>query len=134
MNAVEAIRKVESEAKLKAKPDAVVHKTMVVGDYHRQGDIYLTRLKAVPGGAEKITPAAQLAPGTTQGSRHIIASLNGVTMFRLKNPSPLDGPILKSDKPVTVEHPEHGHVTLPAGVYGVTYQRQYAEELKRVAD
>ena len=134
MNAVEAIRKVESEAKQRAKPDTITHETMAVGEYHRQGDVYFTRLKAVPSGAESMELAAQIVPGNTQGSRHVLSSLDGVTMFRRSNSRPLDGPVVKCKTPIEVTHPEHGHVVLPAGVYSVNFQRQYAEELKRVAD
>jgi hypothetical protein len=55
-------------------------------------------------------------------------------MFRLLDATVLDGPILKSANPIEVDHPEHGNVKLPAGVYGIVYQRQYADELRRVAD
>lgn len=136
MNALELIKKVESEAKVKAKPDPVVYGTLAVGDVHRQGDVYITRLDAVPANAAKAKKEAQLAPGTTQGSRHMVNSehMQHCEFFALRQPTPLQGPIIKIRKPVEIQHPEHGHVTLPPGVYGITYQRQLAQELKRVAD
>jgi hypothetical protein len=106
-----------------------------VGDTARQGDLYIELLAAVPKGANVIVnPSPQLAPGTTQGSRHILDSLEGVSMYTLDMPSVLDGPILALAIERTVTHPEHGDVVLPAGVYGVTYQKQHADELRRVAD
>ena len=105
------------------------------GDYWPQGDVNIWPLSAVPDGCvveEK--PSAQLAPGTTQGSRHIIDSLEGVTVYRLSNPTELDGPILDLATERTITHPEHGNLILPPGVYGVTYQRAYADELRRAAD
>lgn len=108
---------------------------MSVGDFWAQGDIALFRLEGVPAGAvpEK-DPQPQLAPGTTQGSRHCLESLAGITMFRHASPTALDGPILDAPKGLRVNHPEHGDVTLLPGVYAVVYQRQFAEELRRVAD
>lgn len=105
------------------------------GDVARQGDVYLEKLVGVPSGCTvEEKPSAQLAPGTTQGSRHIIDSLEGVTVYRLANPTPLDGPILDLSTERTITHPEHGDVVLPPGVYGVTYQRAFADELRRAAD
>src|SRR5262249_5969606 len=105
------------------------------GDIARQGDVYLEKLERVPTGCTlEPNPVAQLAPGTTQGSRHILDSLVGVTVYRLANPTPLDGPILDLSTERTVTHPEHGNIVLPPGVYGVTYQRAFAEEVRRVAD
>ncbi len=129
------------EAITRAKAAPVdVSATMQPGDYFRQGDIYLEQLArynakdTYPFGLKTINPVRRLAPGNTQGSRHCLSTLDGVVMYRRISESPLDGPIFESKEKITVEHPEHGHVTLPPGIYAVTYQRQYAEELKRVAD
>jgi hypothetical protein len=105
------------------------------GDTWRQGDVYLELLSSVPSGAVIAKkPNPQLAPGTTQGSRHVLDSLRGVTVFLLPNADALTGPVLEVLEERTVTHPEHGHVVLPPGVYGVTYQRAFAEELRRQAD
>lgn len=107
------------------------------GDTWRQGDVYIELLERVPAGAMAMKAkgrSAQLAPGTTQGSRHILDSLVGVTMYRLPEATVLDGPVIVTDRERTIEHPEHGNVVLPPGVYGITYQREFAEELRRVAD
>lgn len=106
-----------------------------VGDGVRQGDVYLTRIAAVPAAASPVKkPGLQLAPGTTQGSRHCIRSLDGVTVFRLEQPGPLDGPIIEARQAFAVDHPEHGNVVLPPGVYATTYQRAFGEELRAVMD
>ena len=108
---------------------------MSVGDAWAQGDIALVRLEAVPNNAVRVkSPSPQLAPGNTQGSRHVLESLTGVTVYTLADPTALDGPILDCPKGCTVTHPEHGWVTLRPGVYGVVYQRQLADDLRRVAD
>lgn len=106
-----------------------------IGDVWRQGDLYIELIAGVPSGAtlEK-KPSSQLAPGTTQGSRHILDSLKGVKMYRLPSPTVLDGPILDLSKERTVTHPEHGDVLLPPGCYSITYQRAFADELRRAAD
>lgn len=105
------------------------------GDCWRQGDVYITLLDGVPQGAKQdAKPDPQLAPGTTKGSRHILDSLDGVTCYQLHNATVLEGPVLDVTKEREVTHPEHGNVILPPGVYGITYQRAYAEELRRQLD
>ena len=105
------------------------------GDVFRQGDVYIQLLDAMPKDSVKDDkPIQQLAPGTTQGSRHILDSLSGVTMFKMKNPSPLQGPVLKTTKERTITHPQHGDCVIGPGIYNITYQRAYAEELRRQQD
>ena len=104
------------------------------GDYWRQGDLYITLREACPDGCVSISAEKQLAPGTTMGSRHVLDSLAGVEVFRLAEPTALDGPILKLGEERTITHPEHGDVICPPGVYQITYQRAFAKELRRVAD
>jgi hypothetical protein len=101
-----------------------------VGDYWRQGDIYIVKLEDSFTKAGKPTNERQLAPGNTQGSRHIV---EGEAKVFERDGDALTGPVVVS-RGCTVTHPEHGDVKLPAGVYGITYQRAYAEELKRVLD
>lgn len=104
------------------------------GDYFRQGDLYITKI-AKPAGTElKVLPFdRQLAPGNTKGSRHCL-SHQDVRLYTRSGSDALTGPVLHVLREVTVEHPEHGNVVLPEGWYGVTYQRAYAEELRRVQD
>jgi len=108
---------------------------MTTGDMWAQGDVGIVCLAGLPKGCTPDKrPSAQLAPGTTQGSRHCIADMKSVRLHRLDNPTPLDGPIIEAPLGVTIDHPEHGAITLPPGVYGVVYQRAYADELRRVQD
>jgi hypothetical protein len=105
------------------------------GDMWAQGDIGLICLKGLPEGCVVDTrPVAQLAPGMTQGSRHCIADIMSVRLHRLADPTPLDGPIIEASEGFTVTHPEHGDVSLPAGTWGVIYQRAYADDLRRIQD
>ena len=108
---------------------------MDIGDEVRQGDIYITMIDGKPAGAKQIKDAIlQLAPGNTQGSRHCLRSFEGVKLFALDNPGPLDGPIIVADQPFTIDHPEHGNRTFPAGTFAITFQRAFADDLRRVQD
>lgn len=108
---------------------------MDVGDEIRQGDIYITMIAGVPKGAKPVKqPQTQLAPGTTQGSRHCLRSLDGVRLFEVGNAGVLDGPIIEAKEGCAIDHPEHGNRVLPPGVFAVTFQRAYADELRRVED
>jgi hypothetical protein len=99
------------------------------GDCWVQGDVYITLLEALPADVVKITkPEKQLAPGTTQGSRHCLDALAGVTVYRLPNPGMLDGPVIRCLKERTITHPEHGDVVLPPGIYQISYQRDLDAE------
>lgn len=106
-------------------------------DYVRQGDLYVYRIPTIPDGCiREEHPSPQLVPGDTRGSRHCLATLDGVTIFRLPNPNPLQGPIVELAAQNTITHPEHGHIVLRAGRYAVTFQRSFAKDmaLQRVAD
>jgi hypothetical protein len=112
-----------------------------------QGDIYLIALDTpLPG---KPYGSRQLAPGTTQGSRHIVEGDCDVlavdegeatkVLNRLvpatKGHRQFVGPMVVAKDAVTIAHPEHGDRTLPAGTYLVTYQRSYArDEIRRTMD
>lgn len=101
----------------------------------RQGDLYFTKLAAVPHNARPWTlPHGQLVPGTTQGSRHTV-DLTQVRLWLLAHPTALEGPVIEAPEGVVIAHPEHGdHVYGFPCVLHVTYQRQYAHELRRVLD
>ncbi len=117
-----------------------------IGDVVRQGDLYLVCLEVLPPGTKT---QRQLAPGTSQGSRHVaegecvvylpkeplavarmIAKANGSDV-----PAALIGPMVECVGETTITHPEHGHRILPAGTaWAVTYQRAFAEEVRRAQD
>ena len=97
------------------------------GDCWRQGDVYITLLAEVPHGLKKVAnPKVQLVSGTTQGSRHCLDSLAGVTVY--SRDAKLDGPVLKCTQGRTITHPEHGNVILPPGIYGIHHQRDLDAE------
>jgi hypothetical protein len=113
------------------------------GSFVRQGDIYLYFFTQCP--PLKLTlqpkPEAQLAQGTSQGSRHTLNSLDSVRMYQVTEGDALQGPVFQVFDPVTVTHPEHGDViisaeSLQAGPIWcvVTYQRDLAEVLRATRD
>jgi len=107
-----------------------------VGDFVRQGDVMILRAqmegkkhvirdsKEGKVGIRKMdTVNLQLAPGNTPGSRHILDSGEGVTMYTLAEANEYDGAILALEKKRTLNHPEHGAFVLPPGVYAIRFQR-----------
>jgi hypothetical protein len=134
-NAEAVFQGVAAQAESIANDAEQVFEIVDVGDEIRQGDLYITRIKDVPTGATKSkAQQAQLAPGTTQGSRHCLRSLDGVTLHTIDRAGPLDGPIIEAREGCAIDHPEHGNIVLPAGVYAITYQRAFGEELRAVMD
>jgi hypothetical protein len=108
-----------------------------LGEWVAQGDVNFVALSKVPDRARPTAPVSQLAPGNTRGSRHCIKreDLGKVEFFALPYPNPLQGVILKINAPIIVEHPEHGdHVWYKGAIVLVTFQRKYAEELRRIED
>lgn len=95
------------------------------GDEIRQGDIYLYPLDQEPAHGESGADR-QLAPGTTRGSRHIIEG--EAEVYATEAEDVLAGPIVHALERVTLTHPEHAHVSLPAGWYEVRYQRDFEVE------
>lgn len=107
-----------------------------VGQYVPQGDINLIRLPELPSGVAPQQPNPQLAPGTTRGSRHCIreSDMPHVEFFGFTDARPLEGPILVFGKRTVIEHPEHKHISFPAGIWAVTYQRRHADGIRRISD
>lgn len=114
------------------------------GDTVRQGDLYICfegdslKDKLFTADVKKLKkvekPQKKLVDGNTQGSQHCLESLQGVTVYDRVDKVATDGPILVLEEPRWVTHPEHGHWQLPPGVYSITYQRAFADELRRQMD
>lgn len=111
-------------------------KEFPVGKTFPQGDVIITRLD--PEAAKKIETSGpaqsrQLAPGTSMGSQHVVAA--GPEVLTRKTATALEGPIISAKKAWTVAHPKHRDITFPAGIYAVTFPRDFArEELARRRD
>ena len=112
------------------RPDVRDYRKMPIGRIAHQGDVYLRRCAKVPKGFTVPTKDLQLAPGTTQGSRHIITAGPRV----LTNPGNTDallGPVIVAEKEFTLTHPEHAHCLMGPGVYEVEFQKDEAEAERR---
>lgn len=106
-----------------------------LGDVVRQGDIYLVCIDCLPSKG-KDSDNRQLAPGNTQGSRHILSGdVKIVSGHKTEYHEALSGPAFQCVGDVTVTHPEHTHVVLPKDTcWQVVYQVAYDEEIRRVQD
>jgi predicted RecA/RadA family phage recombinase len=145
----EAFKNVLDSAERIKNDELAVIPTVSLGDVVRQGDVYLVAITDITAGSSPAT-GAQLAPGNTQGARHIMEgnfSLHTVkadlVIEEIKKHVPtfdshpaLIGPVVKSlAGGCTLTHPEHGNRELPANeTFAVTYQRALAEEVRRQQD
>jgi hypothetical protein len=146
MTATKALANVRSTAETIRNDDPATVDMIEPGDVVRQGDVYLVALDKPLAG--KPFGSCQLAPGSTQGSRHVVVGKCKVqvvietdavkTVNRLvpatKGKQLFIGPQVIAPGPVTIEHPEHGHRTLPAGTYLTVYQRAWSQEIRRQLD
>ena len=105
-----------------------------LGDVVRQGDLYLVCVESLPDG--RPWKGRQLAPGTTQGSRHVAeGECRIVDGNDTDAPRELLGPSFECLGDVEVSHPEHGNKILPEGTcWSVVHQRTWADEVRRVQD
>jgi len=90
----------------------------------RQGDVYLYPVESRAGVWNFELATRQLAPGTTAGSRHVIEG--DACLYARPSRSRFDGPLLEVRTRAVLTHPEHAHISLPAGWYEVAYQREYS--------
>jgi hypothetical protein len=147
MSATKTIESIQSHAKLigdgkheSVKPGMEFRLTNAasIGDAVWQGDLCLEVVNKVPSAYAKAKkPTVQLVPGNTQGSRHCLDSLAGVDLYYSANwpasaESDFLGPCFKAKQEVTVLHPVHGAVVIPAGmVILCSYQREWDAELRQ---
>lgn len=133
--AVDAFKAVQSHVETIKNDEHAIVGAMSPGDAYAQGDVLIVYVgESIPKGWVKDKQVSQLAPGNTQGSRHIISDMSGITIYKQPNANTLDGPGLVAEKDWTLTHPEHGDRTFGPGVYACQYQRAFAEELRRVQD
>lgn len=116
----------------------------------RQGDVYVMRVpdSAVFG---KPTQDRQLAPGTSKGSRHVVAgeaemftdweapkmlfakAATALGVNRERILEALKGPAIRSKGAFRITHPEHADYTLPGGSY-ITWGQLDPTTMRRVQD
>lgn len=110
-----------------------------VGEGVWQGDLGLEIVAAVPAAyqlAPQTDAARQLVPGSTQGARHCLDSLDGVALYHPAGWGPtydgLAGPCFVLSQERAITHPVHGQITIPAGFTVLCrYQREYDAEQRR---
>ena len=136
LEALEFIDSAAKEAIDNAATVRIEETTLDVGQFYTQGDLALRKLSEVPADAVLVeNPICQVAEGTTKGARHIWDSLDGVTVYRRPNADALTGSIYVLAQERTLTHPDHGDHVYHAGFIGeAIFQRQMAEELKRIVD
>lgn len=137
LNPIEVFNRIQEHAQSVKSDRTWVIENPEFGRPFPQGDLNFWFLRKLPEDAIETSPVSQLAPGNTRGSRHCIADsdMGNVRFFKLPNPNPLQGMLLKFSAPTRIEHPEHGDHIYPAGsIVAVTYQRRYADEIKRIED
>jgi hypothetical protein len=111
---------------------------LVAGEGVAQGDLMLIVVDAVPRGFKEVSKPEdkdrQLVPGNTEGAKHCLSSLQGVQIYHPPQwtAESLEGPVLVTKAAVTVQHPTHGAVEIPAGMtVGCFYQREFDAEQQR---
>jgi hypothetical protein len=135
MELLEAYAKIEAAAEKPATETRVL-KEIKPGQGVRQGDIYIVATHGLKPG--KRLTQRQLAPGETQGSRHI-AEAPAQIFESPGHPIPgiqanaLLGPLVEADQRWNLAHPEHAHASFPPGQYQVVYQLDFAAQ-RRVQD
>ena len=132
----ETIEKIQKEATERAVKEIRFIDKISLGQVVRQGDIYIHCVdKDHKHGQESKT--AQLAIGSTQGSRHFAngecTCFEGTTLPEWCASGTFLGPFVEVEKRSVITHQEHAHVSLPVGYYQITHQMD-ARSLQRVRD
>ena len=135
METLKVYEQIEKEAQEKNVHENRTVKAFEVGKVIRQGDVYL-HMVAPDHAHGPETQNRQLALGSSNGSRHMALApakiYEGTTAPSWCGRVFL-GPLVQSDKPFVVAHPEHASVECPAGTYQVSLQMD-ARTLQRVQD
>jgi hypothetical protein len=101
---------------------------------YRQGDVLIERVTKMPKG-EAIKPIngrIVLAYGEATGHHHSLPVEDIDTAMLDKDNGAM---FLRLCRDSVLTHQEHGHISLGAGTYRVTRQREYSpEEIRNVAD
>ena len=133
MQATEVFELIQAEAKRIAESTPKIRfvRTVQIGQWIRQGDVYLTRVDKMPPGKVIRTDSVKLHPGASDGSRHMAEGNLAYVDIR----GPLEGPVIECPERFLVTHPEHIHFSLPSGIYQTTYQRDLElEGIRAVED
>lgn len=91
---------------------------------YRQGDVLIKRIKAVPQNTAKKRETGILAYGEVTGHCHKVETSAQAEVLEIGS----DLYLRVSEDGVRIIHDEHAPITLPAGDYEVTIQREYSPE------
>lgn len=150
LTAQKAIAAVQTAAEQIRNDETAAVGTVSVGDVVRQGDLYVVAIGGLPATLRPIAER-QLAPGISQGSRHILKGeceifepdkqhamaliVRALAPKKVELHEVLIGPVFRTIGEVEIDHPEHGNRVLPAGeCFAVVYQRALADEVRRQVD
>lgn len=138
MNAIEEITRHAQHIMETVGPGlpAVLNEAACAGQGGWQGDVRIEIIESIPAGCTLVKRPTerdrQLAPGTTQGSRHCIRDLKTVQFYRRDTDSPLLGPCFVCKAETVIDHPVHGAVTIAKGhTIQIRYQREWDQEQRR---
>ena len=102
---------------------------------YRQGDVLFTEISALPKGTRKKRNDATVAYGEVTGHSHALAAEDRQAAEVLEIGDGLFVHVsnygLRIEGGATFVHEEHAPITLPAGDYSVTIQREYTPEAIR---
>ena len=100
----------------------------------RQGDVLIERVDEIPRSAGRLEHVV-LASGDTTGHSHRIKDRRTAQMFLMGRGLRAVFFLEVTAEEAKVEHPEHGPIVLPRGMYRVWRQREFGESGARfVAD
>lgn len=138
ITAIQAHTQIEQFATTKAKNDVRiinVKKDMPIGKCVRQGDIYVRRIEPLTDRSKYAEfKDNQLAPGNTQGSRHIVAG--NVKLVKATDANMFTGPVIEATDEFIIQHPEHAHFKFEncdGACFAVSYQLDF-QTRERVRD
>ena len=102
---------------------------------YRQGDVLIIPVKSIPKAVEAVEREngyVVLAHGEATGHAHKIKDQRAA-LFR--DPKLMAVFMRVTDGAVALEHDEHDTITIPAGSYQITRQREYSPEaIRNVVD
>lgn len=135
LNTAEVVDKVQKSAK--KMQEMRICPEMKIGEFARQGDIYIERISTISKKGREIK-SHQLAPGTSKGSRHIVQAEQSVKIFtstpNLGTRAPFQaGPAIEAACDFVISHPEHAWMKMKKGLYQIWYQLDFHRK-ERVKD
>jgi len=102
---------------------------------YQQGDVLLTKISALPKGAQKRLGRVVLAEGEVTGHAHVATATRPEWTVELFE---REGTLyLRTTGDAAITHEEHGAITVPPGVYQIGKVQEYdhfAEEAREVRD